>query len=303
MSESKPPVSGPPAFRAGFVAILGPPNAGKSTLMNRILGQKLAIVTAKPQTTRSHILGIHTTDKAQIMFVDTPGLHDEKGKLLNIALNEAVEDAARKCDVGVILVDLSLGWQDVHHELRAKLAEFKKPIVVVGTKSDLVSTDTNVEVSDGPGELVAVLRVCGTSGEGTAEVEAALSAALPESPPLYDEDVLTDRPVRWLAGELVREAVFELLGQELPYSMAVDVIKYDESSSDLVRIDANILVMRDSQKRIVVGKGGAMVKKIGIRARKGIEELIGSRVHLKLFVKIDPKWLKSAKRIDELGYR
>lgn len=301
MSDDKPPPIDPTAYRAGFVAILGPPNAGKSTLMNRFLGQKLAIVTAKPQTTRSHILGVHTTDTAQILFVDTPGMH-AGAKLLNNALNAAVEDAARKCDVGVILVDLREGWQDVHQQLRSKLAEFEKPMIVLGTKRDLVATGQLVELPEGPGEPVALLSVSGTSGEGTPEVEAAIAAALPVSPPLYDDDVLTDRPVRWLAGELVREAVFELLGQELPYSMAVDVIKYDESRTDLVTIDANILVMRDSQKRIVVGKGGAMVKKIGIRARKGIEELVECRVHLKLFVKIDPKWLKSAGRIDELGY-
>jgi GTP-binding protein Era len=288
-------------YRAGFVAILGPPNAGKSTLMNRILGEKLAIVTAKPQTTRSRILGIHTTPGAQILFVDTPGLH-EGGKLLNTALNEAVEDAARKCDVGVILVDLTRGWQDVHQQLREKLAKFKKPAIVVGTKCDLVNADKRVEVPAGDDQPVATLRVSGLTGEGSVEVEAAIVEQLPESPRLYEDDILTDRPVRWLAGEFVREAVFEYLGQELPYSMAVDVIKYKEGAADLVEIHANILVMRDSQKRIVVGKGGAMVKRIGIRARLQIEQLIGSRVHLRLFVKVDPKWLKSAKRIDALGY-
>ena len=288
-------------YRAGFVAILGPPNAGKSTLMNRILGEKLAIVTAKPQTTRSRILGIHTTPGAQILFVDTPGLH-EGGKLLNTALNEAVEDAARKCDVGVILVDLTRGWQDVHQQLREKLAQFKKPAIVVGTKCDLVDADRRVEVPAGDDQPVAMLRVSGLTGEGSVEVEAAIVEQLPESARLYEDDILTDRPVRWLAGEFVREAVFEYLGQELPYSMAVDVIKYKEDAADLVEIHANILVMRDSQKRIVVGKGGAMVKRIGIRARLQIEQLIGSRVHLRLFVKVDPKWLKSAKRIDALGY-
>ncbi len=288
-------------YRAGFVAILGPPNVGKSTLMNRILGEKLAIVTAKPQTTRSRILGIHTIAGAQILFVDTPGLH-EGGKLLNSALNEAVEDAARKCDVGVVLVDLTRGWQEVHQQLCGKLVQFKKPTIVVGTKSDLVDADKRVELPPGANEPAAVLRVSGLSGAGTVELEAAIVEQLPESPRLYEEDILTDRPVRWLAGEFVREAVFEFLGQELPYSMAVEVIKYKEDSADLVIIHANILVMRDSQKRIVVGKGGAMVKRIGIRARKQIELLLGSRVHLKLFVKVDPKWLKSAKRIDALGY-
>ncbi len=288
-------------YRAGFVAILGPPNAGKSTLMNRILGEKLAIVTAKPQTTRSRILGIHTIPGAQILFVDTPGLH-EGGKLLNTALNEAVEDAARKCDVGVILVDLTRGWQEVHQQLREKLAQFKKPTIVIGTKCDLVGASKRVELPAADDEPATMLRVSGLTGEGTVELEAAIVEQLPESARLYEDDVLTDRPVRWLAGEFVREAVFEFLGQELPYTMAVDVIKYKERAADLVEIHANILVMRDSQKRIVVGKGGAMVKRIGIRARLQIEQLIGSRVHLRLFVKVDPKWLKSARRIDALGY-
>ncbi len=296
--EQAPPDT---SHRAGFVAILGPPNAGKSTLLNRVLGEKLAIVTKKPQTTRSCILGVHTIAGAQLLFVDTPGLH-ESTKRLNTALNEAVTDAARKCDVGVILVDLRQGWQDVHGELWEHLSQFEKPIVVVGTKSDLADAADRVELPVGLGEPAALLCVSGLSGEGITALEAAIVGQLPESPRLYDEDVLTDRPVRWLAGELVREAVFEFLGQELPYTMAVDVIKYDEGSADLVTIHANILVARDSQKRIVVGKGGAMVKRIGIRARKQIEQLVGSQVHLKLFVKVDPTWLKSAKRIDALGY-
>ncbi len=134
-------------------------------------------------------------------------------------------------------------------------------------------------------------------------MEAMIARGLPESPALYPEDALTDRPLRWLAGELVREAVFEALGQELPYSMAVDVVKYDESRPELVTIHANVLVQRNSQKRIAVGKGGAVIKQIGIQARKQIERLVGQRVHLQLFVKVDPKWLKSAKRIEGLGYR
>jgi GTP-binding protein Era len=269
--------------------------------MNRMLGEKLAIVSRKPQTTRSRILGIHTTPNAQVLFVDTPGLH-ASSKLLNTALNEAVDDAARKCDVGVILVDLAEGWQDLHQELREKLSAAGKPTLVVGTKCDLAGASNGIDMPKIPCEPVAVLRASGLTGEGIDEVEAAIIEQLPESPRLYEEDVLTDRPVRWLAGEFVRESIFEYLGQELPYSMAVEVIKYKEDAADLVIIHANILVMRDSQKRIVVGKGGAMVKRVGIRARKQIEAMIGSRVHLKLFVKVDPKWLKSAKRIDALGY-
>jgi GTP-binding protein Era len=289
------------AYRAGFAAILGPPNAGKSTLMNRILGEKLAIVSRKPQTTRSRILGIHSTKGAQVLFVDTPGLH-ESTKLLNTALNDAVDDAAQKCDVGVILVDLTEGWQDLHQALREKLIAFDKPAIIVGTKCDLAAAASELQLPAAAREPVAILRASGLNGDGIPEVEAAIIAQLPVSQPLYDEDILTDRPVRWLAGEFVRESIFEYLGQELPYSMAVDVIKYKEDTADLVIIHANILVMRDSQKRIVVGKGGEMIKRVGIRARKQIEAMIGSRVHLKLFVKVDPKWIKSAKRIDALGY-
>ncbi len=289
------------AHRAGFVAILGPPNAGKSTLMNRILGEKLAIVSAKPQTTRSRILGIHSVPGAQLLFVDTPGMH-ESTKLLNAALNDVVIEAAENCDVGVILVDLCSGWQDVHQALFDALRGKGKPVIAVGTKLDL---------SDGQGDdwlpaardgLSVGPRISGLNGEGVLELEAAIVAKLPESPPLYPDDVLTDRPLRWLAGELVRESVFEFLGQELPYAMAVEVVKFDEGRPEMIVIHANILVMRNSQKRIVVGKGGEMIKRVGIRARKQIEKLVGGRVHLQLFVKVDPKWLKSAKRIDGLGY-
>lgn len=300
MTAQEEPRDEPP-YRAGFAAILGPPNAGKSTLMNRILGEKLAIVSRKPQTTRSRILGIHTTDRAQVLFVDTPGLH-ESSKLLNTALNVAVDAAARRCDVGVILVDLTEGWGELHQALFEKLTEFDKAILVVGTKCDLPQAAERVQLPASGREPAEILRASGLTGEGTAEVEAAIIRQLPESQRLFDDDVLTDRPVRWLAGEFVREAIFEYLGQELPYSMAVEVIKYKDAAADRVTIHANILVMRDSQKRIVVGKGGEMVKRIGIRARKQIEAMIGSPVYLKLFVKVEPKWLKSAKRIDALGY-
>ena len=146
------------------------------------------------------------------------------------------------------------------------------------------------------------LAISSKEGEGLEALLDVVASKLPESPPLYDEDQLTDRPVRWLCAELIREAVFELLDQELPYSMAVEVLRFDESNPKIVKIGANLLVERDSQKRIVVGRGGAMIKKIGIRSRKSIEGWLGVRVHLELFVKIDPSWLKSGKRIEELGY-
>lgn len=292
--------NGPP-HRAGFVAILGPPNAGKSTLMNRILGEKLAIVSAKPQTTRSRILGIHSIPGAQMLFVDTPGMH-ESSKLLNVALNAAVVEAAKNCDVGVILVDLCSGWREIHQALLNALKSERKPTIVVGTKFDLSAGKDEDWLPTARDGILIGPKISGLNGEGIEELQTAIVAQLPESPALYPDDVLTDRPVRWLAGELVRESVFEFMGQELPYEMAVDVVKFDEGRPDLIAIHANILVMRNSQKRIVVGKGGAMIKRIGIRARKQIETLVGNKVHLQLFVKVDPKWLKSTKRIEALGY-
>lgn len=289
-------------YRAGFVALLGPPNAGKSTLLNRILAEKLAIVTAKPQTTRSRITGIHARPRAQMIFVDTPGLHESE-KPLGAALNESVGEAASACDVALLLVDLTRGWDEAHDQIQAMLKEANTPYFVVGTKADLPGADRCVWPPPAAGASEACVRISSRSGDGIEPLLQQVERALPVSAPLYPEDELTDRPVRWLAGELVREALFEELGQELPYHMAVEVVKFDESRKDMVSIRANLLVQRDSQKRIVIGKGGAQIREIGIRARKQIEQLVGTKVHLDLWVKIDPKWLKDRDRIEELGYR
>jgi GTP-binding protein Era len=296
-------------YRAGIVALLGPPNAGKSTLLNALLGEKLAIVTAKPQTTRSRILGIHSTDSAQIVFIDTPGMH-AGSKVLNQVLNEAVESAARDCEVAVLLVDRTRGWKDVHDKLLAVVHEAGKPLILAGTKSDLVDTPAkSARASGEPWPRAAleaasrVLDISARTREGLNELEAALIACLPLSPPLYPADELTDRSLRWLAGELVREALFEELDKELPYAMAVEVTSWDESRPDLVKIGATLFVARESQKRIVIGRGGAKIKRIGSRARLQIEKLVGNRVHLELWVKPDPRWLKDKRRIEELGYR
>lgn len=289
------------AYRAGFVALLGAPNAGKSTLLNRLLGEKLAIVTAKPQTTRSRILGIAHRPGAQLLLVDTPGLH-ESSKLLNTALNDVVAEAVDSCDVALLLVDRREGWQEVHQRLLDGLRAASRPCIVVGTKADL---RRKPEVTWPPleaAEADAVLDVSARTGEGVEELVAQVVARLPVSPPLYPRDQLTDRPLRFLAAELVREAAMECLGQELPYQLAVEVTAFDESRPDLTTIRANLLVARNSQKRIAVGKGGEMIRRIGSRARPEIERLVGHQVHLALFVKEDPKWLKNRKRIEALGY-
>lgn len=289
--------------RAGFVALVGPPNAGKSTLLNRLLGEKLAIVTAKPQTTRSRILGILHRPDAQVMWVDTPGLHTSTKKL-NQALNAAVEAALADCDVAVMLVDRTRGFEPAHADLLQAAQRHGTPVIVVATKCDLpAAPDALQEIARAAGVATQdVHAISARTGEDVNALVDAVVARLPESPPLYGPDELTDKPLRFLCAELVREAAFEALGQELPYSMAVEVLAFDESNPERVTIHANLLVARDSQKRIVVGRGGAMVKHIGTRARREIEKLLGRRCHLELFVKVDPNWLKSARRIESLGY-
>ncbi len=299
--QSESGEGGDSAFRAGFVALLGPPNVGKSSLLNAILGQRLAIVSAKPQTTRSRILGILPRQNAQLLFLDTPGRH-KSPKKLNEALNSIVENVARDCDVACLLVDRAVGWSDVHDELAAALSAQRRPTLVVGTKSDLPRARGNDwPIASAPDDWPACT-VSARKGDGIEELLDAIVEVLPVSPALYGEDELTDRPMRWLCAEMIREGVFEMLDQELPYSMAVEVLSYDESNPKLLKIGANLLVERDSQKRIVVGRGGSMVKKIGIRARRAIEEWVGCQVHLELFVKVDPSWLKNGRRIAELGY-
>ena len=287
--------------RTGVIAILGPPNAGKSTLLNALLGEKLAIVTAKPQTTRSDILGILTLEGAQILIHDTPGRH-ASSRALNRALNDLVDEAAADCDLALVLVDLTRGWEPDHAELCAALAGRDSPFLIVGTKLDLPRAGRAPWPPDPDPGAAAALRVSAAAGEGMAELLEEIVRRIPEGPPLYPGDEITDRSLRFLAAELVREAAFEELSQELPYALAVEVLEFDESRPDLVRIRADLLLERASQKQIVVGAGGAVIKRIGIRARRQIERLVGSKVHLALWVKIEPKWSRRPKRLKTLGY-
>jgi GTP-binding protein Era len=285
------------SHRAGVVALLGRPNSGKSTLLNHILGEKLAIVTSKPQTTRSRILGIHHLAGAQILFLDTPGLH-AGSKVLNAALNRQVLEAADDCDVAVLLVDPRAGFGEDHAALLARLSARGTPVVVAATKADLGAPPPGWLPPDAP----PALPVSARTGEGVDALVAAVVERLPESPPLHPADALSDRPLRWLAGEEVREAAFEVLAQELPYALAVEVIDFDESRPDLVRIRANVLVEREGQKAIVIGRGGETIKAIGVRARPAIEARVGTHVHLELFVKVEPRWARRPARLRELGY-
>lgn len=289
-------------FRAGFVALLGAPNAGKSTLLNRLLGEKLAIVSPKPQTTRSRILGVLSRPEAQFLFLDSPG-RPNGGGALNRKLSETVDSVVRDCDLGLVLLDPVRGFEELHREFCDQLEAARKPYLLAASKSDLFAQAVEIPSGIRPADNErAALRFSALTGEGVPELLTALVPHLPLSPPLYPLDELTDRPTRWICAEMIREAIFECLQRELPYSMAVEIVEFDESQTDRVRIRANLLVERNSQKRIVVGQGGQGVKRIGIRARKGLERFLACRVDLHLFVKEDPKWMKSVHRLHELGY-
>jgi GTP-binding protein Era len=298
--------SAPPHLphRTGVVALLGPPNVGKSTLLNRLVGEKLAIVSAKPQTTRGRLLGILTLPDAQLLLLDTPGLHAGAGAL-HEAMRQAAEEAVRDCDLALVLVDRGRGWEPAHEIARAALAARGRRWLLVGTKADAMWPGSGLGAWPPPEAAAAefALEVSARTGEGIEALVRAVSARLPEGAALHAQDALTDRPLRFLAAELVREAAFELLHEEVPYAVAVEIEEFDESRPDLVRIRANLLIERASQKRIVVGSGGAMIREIGRRARLGIEQLVGTRVHLALWVKEDPRWSQRARRVEELGYR
>ena len=284
--------------RAGAVAILGRPNAGKSSLLNAILGEKLAIVCDKPQTTRSRILGIKNRPGAQLLFFDTPGLHDNT-RTLNAILNRQAQEAGNDCDVALILYDLLGSFGEDHAALLARLRERGTPVIVVGTKLDRAGAR---EAAFPPPGAELAWRVSSRSGEGVDELLDAIAERLPESPPLYPEDDVSDRPLRFLAAELVREAATDALDQELPYALAVEIEEFDESRAELVKIRANLIVERASQKKIVIGEGGRRIKQIGIRARREIEKLVDAQVHLELWVKVEPRWTKRPARIKSLGY-
>jgi GTP-binding protein Era len=271
-------------------------------LLNRLLGEKLAAVTHKPQTTRSQLLGVLTRERAQILLLDTPGLH-EGNRPLDLAMREAAERASQDCDVAVLLVDPVRGFEPLHEEWLARLGRRGIPVFLVATQIDRPDAARIPWPPPAAGSEVTGLRVSAQSGEGIEALLDALEARLPEGPAHFPEDQLTDRPLRFLAAELVREAAFFELEQELPYRLAVDVLDYDERDPALTRIRAQLLVERDSQKPIAIGRGGEKIRAIGIRARREIERLVGHQVHLDLRVKVDPTWAKRPNRLKSLGYR
>jgi len=290
-------------FKSGFVTILGAPNVGKSTLLNRILGQKISITSKKAQTTRNRILGIRHEPAAQIVFLDTPGIHDAENTL-NIRMKDTAVSAMGDADLILFVTDISTPDSDSETLVVRKLEKQKKPVILVINKTDLVRKPeilTAIEKWAKIYSFEAVVPLSAEHGDHTDALVEAMVKLLPPGPPYFPEDALTDMPERFIAAEMIREKVFRFTGEEIPYSTAVTVEEFSEKP-DLVSIHATIHLERDSQKGIVIGKNGTKLKQIGSEARKEIERMVGVKVFLKLFVRVEKNWTKDTKALQKFGY-
>ncbi len=303
--------------RAGFCAIVGLPNVGKSTLLNRVLGRRLVAVSAKPQTTRDRILGVHTIElpgetpaRAQIAYVDTPGVQDGRGALRRY-MRDASINAASDADVVLMIID------STHYDGRTpdRLAEpdavalahasRAHPIVVALNKVDRVGKPELLPVIEAWTNAwpnTEVVPISAVTGENVDVLERVIASRLPIGPPLFPEDMVTDRPPQFIAQEIIREQLYHQLGKELPYACAVQIESWTERKGEVV-IGAVIVVERDTQKPIVVGRAGSRIKELGIAARVAVAEALGKPVHLSLFVKVLEEWSREQRELDKLGYK
>lgn len=290
-------------YRSGFVSILGSPNVGKSTLMNALVGQKVAIATGKAQTTRNKVTGILTRGEYQIVFLDTPGIHTPKNKLGEYMVRTAYE-ANRDVDVTLLLLDAKVGVGARDQEILSRLPRRNRLVVI--NKIDAISREKVQAIRE---QLCAldvvdeqILEISATQGTGLAALEAQIVSLLPPGPQFYPEDMVTDRPERFIAAELIREKALLNLREEVPHGIGVEIEKIEELEG-LTDVRALIVCERDSHKGIIIGKKGAMLKKIASEARIDLERLFGTQVYLEVFVKVKEDWRNSMQMLRELGYK
>jgi GTP-binding protein Era len=291
-------------YRSGLITFIGRPNVGKSTLLNRLVGQKISITSRRPQTTRHRIMGISTRENAQIVYVDTPGLHVGKGKMINRFMNRAATGALQGVDC-IAMVITANGWQEADERVLEVVRRQEQPVVLVINKMDLLKRREQllplIEQSKERMDFAAIIPVSATTGTNIGELEQALVAQLPQQAPLFPEDQLTDRSERFMAAEFIREQIFRSLGQEVPYSVAVEIERF-ETEKRVLHINALIWVEKAGQKAILIGKGGDRLKQIGTAARKEMERFFQRKVNLALWVKVREGWSDSERAVRSLGY-
>jgi GTP-binding protein Era len=291
-------------YRAGFVTVAGRTNVGKSTLVNQIVGQKVAIVTPKPQTTRRRIIGVRTDADAQLILIDTPGLHEP-----HRVLNRRMVDTARRClaegEVIVAMVEAGGGLRDEDRRFLAEMTRVGRPVVVAINKIDTVRRDLLLQIADQAHQAIPAAEIVPLSartGENTGELLRVVKPMLPESPPLMSAEEYTDQTERMLSEEIIREKLFIVMRQEIPFSTAVSVELFsDEPERNLTKISAVIIVERDAHKGMVIGAGGRMLKEIGTQARLELEQLLGRHLFLELRVKVEKGWTGDPRKLKELG--
>lgn len=292
-------------FKAGFITIIGAPNAGKSTLLNRMLGEKVSITSQKPQTTRNRILGVLHRPGAQLVFLDTPGMHRTE-KLFNRRIVDVAVSSLTDADLILLMVDVAKPEPETEDYMVRKLAEQKKPVILALNKIDLIrKANLLALISDWSDRhtFETVVPISAQHGTQTEDLIRAMEKHLPEGHPFFPKDTLTDVPVRFIAAELIREKVFRLTGEEIPYATAVTVDAFDEGTKDkTVRIHATIHVERASQKGIVIGKDGRKLKQIGEASRRDIEKMLGCKVYLRLFVRVQKNWSRDTRALRKFGY-
>jgi len=292
-------------FRSGFVSIIGRPNVGKSTLLNRILGEKIAITSDKPQTTRNRIQGIYNQPDRQVVFIDTPGIHQAKS-LLNKYMVETARASIQEVDVIALLVEAG----DIPGKQEAFVLDLLRgiatPVILVINKVDTLKKELLLErisVYAGLFQFREIMPISALTGDGVERLVEVVGKLLPEGPSYFPDDILTDVPERFIAAEIIREKIFRLTRDEVPYSVAVEIESFKErEDGTLISIAAAINVEKDSQKGIIIGRKGELLKKIGTLARKDLERLLQTKVYLELFVRVRSEWSESARMLKEFGY-
>jgi GTP-binding protein Era len=292
-------------FKSGYVAIVGVPNAGKSTLLNRMLGEKISITSKKPQTTRNRILGVMHRPDAQLVFIDTPGIFKAKDTL-NLRIVDTALAAIADADLIVLVLDAARPDPTSEYFLVRRLQEQQRPVILALNKIDLVEKSALLKIIQKWSteyRFDVIVPISATEGTQIEKLIETMENFLPLGPPYFPEDALTDLPQRFMAAEMIRETVFRLTGEEIPYATAVTVDSFkEEKDGRLVRIEATIHLERSSQKGIVIGKEGSKLKRIGTESRKKIEHMLETKVFLKLFVRVQKNWRKDTRALKKFGY-